>query len=532
MEAAYIKESKARCLSRGQNPRCIPSSQKRLSQTELAKKRNTYREVIAVMDYFGEKTVELLSGLPILIALTDHAGYIIGFFGNEAIKDLLCQVNMQEGTQMLEEDLGTNAVSLAMQEQHPVVLLGQDHFYESMFQTACYSVPFHFDEVDRLSGTVSMMSFTEHHSPFSLPLLTNMVHSMEREIVLRRNSRRTELVHHLIMNRMNDGVMIAEQDGSIIECSPLICRIAGRARSELIGSSVYELDVFAETMRVVLDDHSQIDNRECSFVLQGNKRLICLMDAMPIMSDAVEHVGAYLQLRDITERIELEQQMLTYEKFTAIGKLAAGIAHEIRNPLTSIMGFIKLLRRNEISQESIAPYLEIIDTELQHLSRMVSDFVLMAKPSSPEKRNHRIKKIIQDTVHLMTSQANYNNVIITTELCTPEVKLLIDSMQIKQVLINLIQNAFEAMPKGGQLDIRVSMNEGDSMVLVSIRDYGTGIPEELVHQVFNPFFTTKDNGLGLGLSICYRIVDNHGGTLQVIRPEDGGTEFVIQFPVQ
>jgi signal transduction histidine kinase len=292
-----------------------------------------------------------------------------------------------------------------------------------------------------------------------------------------------------------------------------------------------EIETFASYLRDVIQLGVRLENQECVFSLSANSRMSCLLDAMPILNDKQEMVGAYLQLRDITERNDLENQMLTYEKFSAIGKLAAGIAHEIRNPLTSIMGFIKLLRGRSLSQENHIRYLEIVYAELIDLSKLVSDFVLMAKPSYPEKREHSLQDIVIDTVQFMTSQANFNNVIITTDLCEPDLSLYIDSIQIKQVLINLIQNAFEAMPRGGQVDIRLSIHKELNMAMITIRDYGVGISEEQMNHVFNPFFTTKENGLGLGLSICYRIIENHGGSIQIKTPVGRGTQFTISLPI-
>lgn len=531
METPYIIESKNRCLMRGLSSGSIPHLQNRLSEAELKQIRSKYSEVISVMDFFGDKTCRQLDGIPILIALTDHEGYIIGFFGNEKIKDLLHATGMQEGCQMSEKEMGTNAVCLAMQEQQPIVLLGEDHFHIYMYNTACYSVPFHFEQVDGLSGTISMMTYVEHHSPFAMPLLSNMVDSMEREIVLRRNSCKKDLVQHMLIHSVNNGILITDQAGVIIESNQLIEKITNTARSEMIGQSIWEMDIFACYLRDVIQQGSRLENQECVFTLSADNRMTCLLDAMPIVNDKQERIGAYLQLRDITERNDLENQMLTYEKFSAIGKLAAGIAHEIRNPLTSIMGFIKLLLGKSLSPENHIRYLEIVHGELQDLSRLVSDFVHMAKPSYPEKQEHSLQNIVIDTVQFMTSQANFNNVIITTDLCEPDIILYIDAIQMKQVLINLIQNAIEAMPRGGQVDIQLSIDAELDMAMITIRDYGVGISEEQMDHVFNPFFTTKANGLGLGLSICYRIIENHGGTIQIKKPAGYGTQFTVTLPL-
>ncbi len=531
MEASYIVESKKRCLESGLIPSAIPFSRNRLTKEELRKIRNMYSEVISAMDFFGKKTSSQLEGIPILIALTDGRGYIIDFVGNKKIRSLLNEVGMEVGSQMIEEDFGTNAVHLALQEQKPIELLGTNHFHEYLYNTACYSIPFQFQHADHLAGTVSLMTFIEHHSSFALPLLSNMVDSMEREIELRRTNHNKDIMNHTLIRSVNNGIIITDAEGTITECNQLIERIMNRKRSSMIGLSIIDFEPFASYMCDVVLYGLRFENQECTFLLSANKRITCILDAIPVVNDHQELTGAYLQLRDITERNELENQMLTYEKFSAIGKLAAGIAHEIRNPLTSIMGFIQLLREKPLSREMHVRYLEIVYGELLDLKRLVSDFVLMAKPSSPEKRDHILQDVVIETVQFMTSQANFSNIILTTDLCETPLPIFIDSIQIKQVLINLIQNAFEAMPKGGQVDIRLTCNKKQNTAVVTIRDYGVGISKDQMKNVFNPFFTTKENGLGLGLSICYRIIENHNGKIQMKANEERGTQFSITLPL-
>ncbi|WP_018756144.1 ATP-binding protein [Paenibacillus terrigena] len=531
MEASYIVESKKRCLEQGMTPSAIPFSKNRLCEEELLRIRNNYREVISVMNFFGEKTRSQLDGIPILIALTDGQGYIIDFVGNEKIRSLVNKIGMEIGTLMGEEDFGTNAVHLALQEQKPIELLGCDHFHEHMHNTACYSVPFQVNQVDHLAGTVSMMIFVEHHNRFALPLLSNMVDSMEREIELRRTNHNKDIMNHTLIRSVNNGIIITDAEGYITECNQLIERIMNRKRTSMIGRWICDVEPFASYMCDVILYGNRFENQECTFLLSANKRITCILDAIPVVNDHQELTGAYLQLRDITERNELENQMLTYEKFSAIGKLAAGIAHEIRNPLTSIMGFIQLLREKPLSREMYVRYLEIVYGELLDLKRLVSDFVLMAKPSSPEKKEHILQDVVIETVQFMTSQANFNNIILTTDLYELPLPIYIDSVQIKQVLINLIQNAFEAMPKGGQVDIRLTCNKKQNTAVITIRDYGIGISKDQMKNVFNPFFTTKENGLGLGLSICYRIIENHNGKIQIKASEERGTKFSITLPL-
>ncbi|MEK3724980.1 ATP-binding protein [Paenibacillus sp. FSL H8-0034] len=532
MEAHYIGESKKRCQEAGLQANQLPFPRNRLHVHELLERKHKFAEAISVMDFFSDKTTKLLEGTPILITLTDDLGYIISFFGNESIRESAAQLGIQEGIRFIERDMGTNVVDMALQHKKPVELLGTDHFHTHLHTTACYCVPFDFADIGGLTGTVSMMTLLDFHSKFALPLLINMVDSMEREMVLRRKNRNQNILNHMTLNTVNNGIIIADKTGSIIEFNQLIENVTQRKREDVIGTSVFTFDLFAPYMLGVLNHGDRIENKECTLPVSSNKRMTCLLDAIPIVDDNQEIIGAYLQIRDITDRTMLEQQIIMYEKFSAIGKLAAGIAHEIRNPLTSVMGFIQLLREKKPNADITARYLEIVFNELLDLKKMVSDFVLMAKPSSPEKKEHVLQKVIEDTVQFMTSEANLKNAILTTNLCASLILISIDANQIKQVLINLIQNAFEAMPEGGgEVEIRLTPNVDEHCVEISISDNGVGISEKQINEIFNPFFTTKENGLGLGLSICYRIIESHNGNIHIKSNAEQGTQFVVSLPL-
>jgi two-component system, sporulation sensor kinase E len=339
-----------------------------------------------------------------------------------------------------------------------------------------------------------------------------------------------DLLHRVTMNTINDGVIITDNKGSIVELNQLIEKIIDCRKEHVINESVFQFEALAGYMKSVLHNEQRFENVECSFKPSVGKQVNCLLDAFPILNDQEEIIGAYLRIWDISERIEHEKQMLSAEKFSLMGKLAVGIAHEIRNPLTSIMGIVQLLREKYVSSETYYRFMNIMHDELNNLKTSVTDFVHMAKPSVPEKKEVIIQHIINETVQLMTSQANINGILLTTNLTSAEIKLCVDAVQMKQVFMNLLQNAFEATQKGGEVNIGLICNPENNDVEISIKDTGIGITQSQLNEVFNPFFTTKENGIGIGLGICSRIIENHNGRISVASSQGTGTVFTIVFP--
>lgn len=234
----------------------------------------------------------------------------------------------------------------------------------------------------------------------------------------------------------------------------------------------------------------------------------------------------YLSL--MKDRIQAEQ-IQKAEKLALVGQLAAGVAHEIRNPLTSIKGFVQLIQVKE-GKDIPEFYLDTIVDELDRIDQIVGEMVVLAKPVPTKLTQLDLKSILQDTLHLMSPQAAMKDVRLSVE--SPENLLPIagDANQLKQVFINLIKNAIEAMPEGGKVTITLG-NQGNKGVEVRVQDSGPGIPEEYLEKLATPFFSTKEKGTGLGLMVTYRIVQNHKGEISVQSVSGQGSTFTIFFPV-
>ncbi|MFC4776309.1 ATP-binding protein [Paenibacillus sp. GCM10023252] len=509
----------------------LPLPERRLLQTELTERRKKFEEFIQVMQSCGNKVIQSMEGTPILLTLIDNEEFILERFGDEQLTRAMRDSGVDIGIQFTEAVMGTNAISLSLAIGLPVQLVGPQHYHKPLVHNVCYSVPFSYTEQrPALSGAIAIMTTMEHHSPFALTLLINMAEAIERELLLRRQNREQYLLHHLILQSVNSGIIVTDQAGVIMECNASAAGMVNRRIDELIGESYTCLPELASYLGDSLKHGTSFEHVERTFTLHEDTRLTCLIDSIPIRNESGWIVGAYLQARDMTERHNLERQIMTYEKLSAVGKLAAGLAHEIRNPLTVIIGFMQLLQEQNMKEGRDSRYLSLIQSELHSLNRLVSEFVLMAKPSSPERRLFELGQLAEDTISFMSCQAKLMNTVLTYEPARVPVWLHADEGQIKQVLINLLQNAMDAMAGGGSIRIMAEVDVERRMARLLVRDTGCGMTEKQCREVFTPFYSTKDDGLGLGLSICYRIMEAHGGRITLQSAPGRGTTFVIELP--
>jgi two-component system, sporulation sensor kinase A len=216
----------------------------------------------------------------------------------------------------------------------------------------------------------------------------------------------------------------------------------------------------------------------------------------------------HIILRDITERKKTQEHLLQSEKLSIAGQLAAGIAHEVRNPLTTIKGFLQLMEL-EIENKN---YLRIIQSEMDRIELILSELLVLAKPQDTKFHTENLKLLIEDVTTLYDSQAIMKNVQIDIVHDSGFLMMRCDKNQLKQVLINFLKNSVEAMPNGGNIKIETT-KLGENKVKILIQDTGTGIPQHILKKIGQPFFTTKEGGTGLGVMISKQIIKNHNGTL-------------------
>lgn len=237
------------------------------------------------------------------------------------------------------------------------------------------------------------------------------------------------------------------------------------------------------------------------------------------------------QLSDVYQQLQHNfDQMKRAERLYAVGQLAAGLAHEIRNPLASIAGASGILQRNANLEETHLKVLAVIDKECQRLTRLLSNFLDFARPRPPRHQNVDIEGVLQSVMDLATHSAGTKKIVLRTEAAPDLPQIDCDPEMLKQLLLNLVINAIQATPDEGVVSLTAALQNGKMRIRVI--DEGAGIPPETRDRIFDPFFTTKEGGTGLGLSVAHQIVEQHGGVLTAEANAEKGMTFTALLPLK
>ena len=318
-------------------------------------------------------------------------------------------------------------------------------------------------------------------------------------------------------------------DGLIKYASPSVHSMLGYEPSELVGR-LYTLFVHAEDYNRILNTAMPEAEEVCSLTYRIKRKdgvYIWVNSQISVVRhpETNEPFELFSVTSDVSAKIKAEHFILEYEKLNVVGQLAAGIAHEIKNPLTSLKGFIQLMKSG---QELNHNYLAIMEEEIKRMEAVSKELMLMAKPHKTDVKPFDMNDLVDHAITLLMAEAAKKCIEITKKSTLEDEVFLCDGNKIKQVLINMLMNAIDAMELPGEITITVSKSNEELNIAIS--DTGKGIPSEYLDKIGKPFFTTKANGNGLGLMICYKIIEEHDGKINV-ESSPKGTTFTIKLPI-
>ena len=339
-----------------------------------------------------------------------------------------------------------------------------------------------------------------------------------------------------ILKSVGSGILTMDLNGNVTSWNPAAEQITSYSYEKI--KSNWQ-DVFGNSIKELFDHTDSLKERSFRFDGQVVKKdgtiTILGMTASLLKDDANTARGIILTFQDITKIVEMEDQMRRQERLATVGSLAAGIAHEIRNPLAALSGSIQVLQGELSLKDDNKRLMDIVVRETDRLNTIITEFLEYARPASALTAKIELLAVMDETIALLKNSKNFQrNVVIKREI-DPQIALKGDPQRLRQVFWNLLINACQAMPEGGALTITAASyshgEDGANMCQITISDTGEGILDKDLRKIFDPFFTTKTGGTGLGLAIAYRIIDDHEGTITVDSRPGKGTQFKIRLPM-
>lgn len=351
---------------------------------------------------------------------------------------------------------------------------------------------------------------------------------VEKDLKLARERLESFIDHNV------DPILIFNNDDIVIRVNKSFENVFGWRAGEILGVKLDKLPYkIKEDQLEVIDKIRQIkkgtpwEGHETKRLKKDGTLLNVLISGFPLQRDKRGLDGWAVIIRDITEQKQAEEHYVRSEKLSIAGQLAAGIAHEIRNPMTAIKGFIQLIKSDLQDKQE---YFDIITSEIARIELILSELLILAKPQTVTISTIEIHSLINEVITLLNTEALLNNVEIKTEYQDKEIYIQCEINQIKQVCINFIKNAIEAMPKGGTLTIQIMLKEPNG-VHIRFMDEGYGISASVLEKLGQPFYTTKEKGTGLGYMVSKKIIENHEGTITVTSKLNEGSVFEIFLPL-
>lgn len=323
------------------------------------------------------------------------------------------------------------------------------------------------------------------------------------------------------------GIAVFDQDGQWLHFNTALLHFLGYAQEEFTQTSFFDHLYEKATFITGLHSLQLVSSGESTkqlttlFVHKSGERLWA-STTCSLLSSFKDNVIVYsVQILDLTSQKKTEEHLFTTHRLSSAGQLAAGMAHEVRNPLTAIKGFVQLLKRDDQSQE----YLTVIESEINRMENILSEFLLLGKPRKNFLCQVQIKDVITHVVTLLHSQAHLYKIELQLEIENDLPYIIGNETQLKQVFINLLKNAIESMETAGCIYCTVKRDLHH--IVVEIKDQGPGIPEEKLKKLGSPFYSTKEKGTGLGLMISFLIIEEHKGSLQFSSTPSGTTVKVL-----
>ncbi|HSB35035.1 MAG TPA: ATP-binding protein [Nitrospirota bacterium] len=362
--------------------------------------------------------------------------------------------------------------------------------------------------------------------------VTKQLKEKEKELerlksIAEQHAENIESYNENILQCVTSGVMTFDAECRLTTINRAAEETLSLGKDDVIGKTCNELfgsNEISRAVRNTLEGHVPSARMEDRLKRSGGGLWLGFNTA--ILADRQnEVIGVILSFTDLTEVKRLQAQMELRERLTALGEMSAGIAHELRNPMAVISGYLNLFSK-KTDQAGLEVARKIAE-EISGMNRIIGDLLTFARPASLNRTRVNVKELLEGCL-ASAQQAAAPDQPFETKVRIEEIEASVDEVLMRQAFTNLIQNALEAMPGGGTVFLEAGMRNDELAVV--IRDTGTGIPRAIVKKIFLPFYTTKDKGVGMGLALAHKVITSHGGRIEVESTEGKGTTFTVMLP--
>jgi len=358
-----------------------------------------------------------------------------------------------------------------------------------------------------------------------------------RKVEQEANNKEQELLSKegylkLFFENAKDSIAVFDLNNNVIAVNPAFVKLYGWSKEECIGKPIPlvppdNIDHANDRIRRLLEGGS-FDLLETKDMKKDGTFFDAEITLSPIMDAEGRIIATSVITRDISYKKEAEQIRIQSEKLKMAGEIAAGVAHEIRNPLTVISGFVQMMNDNQNSPYSY--YTNLIDSEIDRINLIISEFLVLSKPNSINQIDFKIDQVVCDILTLYKPELQARSISLSEHWNAKDTIITGDANQIKQVFINLIKNAVEAIEKDGNITLTIEKTS-EHYCSIKIKDTGLGMKKEVIDHIFEPFYTTKPEGTGLGMMITEKIIQEHHGHIKIDSTYGKGTEITILLPL-
>ncbi|PFO10222.1 PAS domain-containing sensor histidine kinase [Bacillus sp. AFS076308] len=469
--------------------------------TELKRKKEEIRKIEEMQRVLTDNILDVIVSTNLqgeIVYVSPSCEYILGFEQNEVIKEnLLSFVHPDD----VEKAYQSRKMVLDSQES------GRD----------CY-------RIRKKSGEYlwveSLCKPIIAHDTLHVLEIVSVIRDVTERKKGEEEAKKREETYRDLVEHSPDAVIIAK-DSEILFINDTGARLFGtKDKKDILNKSIREIihpdfHEIAREREIMVMEGTITDFIEYKLLRLDGTAFVAEVKGIPTFYQNTP--ARHIIIRDVTERKKTHELLLNSEKLNVAGQLAAGIAHEVRNPLTAIKGFLQLMESEDKGNKS---YFDIIESEMDRIELILSELLVLAKPHELKFGPIDLITLLENVKTLIDTQAVINGIRIETKYNYQNFTINSDQNQLKQVFINILKNAVEAMPQGGFITIEVKQY-GCNMVKIFFKDTGFGMSPEILKRVGEPFFTTKEDGTGLGIMISKQIIENHGGTINIWSDEQG-----------